>query len=101
MFRTAKRLAFSGSRQFNTLLRKNMNILDYYQLTQKLTEMNMKKLSDITVNEYSKFFHPSLAQQLYIGSSVHNWFNICTQLAHMYPLAPSVQKKKEIEIKVD
>jgi hypothetical protein len=58
-----------------------MNILDYYQLTQKLTEMNMKKLSEITVNEYSKFLHPSLAQQLYLVSSV--------------------QKKKEIERKVD
>jgi hypothetical protein len=78
-----------------------MNALDYYELNQKLMEMNIKKLSDITVNEYSKFLHPSLAQQLYIGSSVHNWLNICTQLAHMHPLAPSVQKKKEIERKVD
>ena len=74
-----------------------MNILDYYQLTQ----MHMIKLSNITVNEYSKFLHPSLAQQLYICSSVHNWINICTQLSHMYPVGSSVQKKKEIERKID
>lgn len=76
-----------------------MNILDYYQLTQNLTEMNMRKLSEITVNEYSKLLHPSLAQQIYIGSSVYNWINICTQLGHMYPVAASVQKKKEKSIK--
>jgi hypothetical protein len=74
-----------------------MNILDYYQLTQT----NMNKLHKITINEYSKLLHPSLAQQFNIGSSVHNWLNICTQLAHMYPLTSSVQKKKEIERKVD
>lgn len=59
-----------------------MSILDYYQFTQ----MNMKKMSLISMNEYSKLFYPTLANNFEIGLLLNNWL-ISTQLPN------SAQKK--------
>ena len=62
-----------------------MNTLDYYMLTQMLTEMNIKKLAKITIRENSKLLIPCLANQYAIGLSVHNLI-MDSQLAYQHKI---------------